>query len=143
MSSLGLIIFMTRAEVIRKYRIPKHLHEELFAEMPVATMQKGRPLYHEHQVDCFFKERFSYPTPAPYERVQSARPRGGRKVTTDHEAIYALDLKSQGMSVADIATAMKNKWPLSKDRFYPDAVRKCMERYEKRQARRCDKNLSI
>ncbi len=97
MSSLAFVVFMTRAEVIREYRIPSHLQEALFTDMPVAATRDGEHLYHEHQVDCFFQERYRYKqVEMPYQKVQGARPRGGRKVTTAHEAEYALFLKSEG-----------------------------------------------
>lgn len=144
MSSLGLIIFMTRAEVIRKYRIPKHLHDELFAEMPVAGMNDGKPLYFEGQVDAFLQERFPYrPAIAPYQRVQGARPRGGRRVTTDHEAMYALFLKSQGNSMKETVTALKQRYPERKDYLNQDSVRKSIYRYEKRQAMKGEDILGI
>jgi hypothetical protein len=144
MQYLEALTFMTKAEVIRKYKIPEHLQAELFAEMPVAGTNDGKPLYFEGQVDAFLQERFPYrPTPAPYQRVQGARPRGGRKVTTDHEAMYALFLKSQGNSMKEIVTALKIRYPERKDYFTTDAVRKCMERYEMRQARKGEDNLGI
>lgn len=135
MSYMGLIVFMTRAEVITRYRIPKHLHGELFTDMPVATVQKGKPVYLESQVDAFLRERFPHPTPMPYQKVQSARPRGGRRVTTDHEAMYALELKGRNVVMKDILLAMKQKWPERKDFFNVDSIRKSMSRYEKRQQR--------
>lgn len=133
MSYMGLIVFMTRAEVITRYRIPKHLHAELFADMPVATLQKGKPVYLESQVDAFLQERFPKPTPVPYQRVKGARPRGGRRVTTDHEAMYALHLKGEEKTLKEIVVALKQKWPERKDYFNPDSIRKSMSRHEKRQ----------
>ena len=133
MSSMGLLVFMAKAEVVRKYRIPKHLQQELLSEMPVATVQKGKPVYLESQVDAFLRERFPHPTPIPYEKVMGARPRGGRRVTTAHEAMYALELKKQGKSLKEIVVALKQKWPERKDYFNVDSIRKSMCRYEKRQ----------
>lgn len=135
MSYMGLIVFMTRAEVITRYRIPKHLHAALFADMPVATVQKEKPVYLESQVDAFLQERFPHPTPMPYQKVQSARPRGGRRVTTDHEAMHALHLKGDHKTLKEIVAAMKLKWPERKDYFNVDSIRKSMSRYEQRQQR--------
>ncbi len=135
MSYMGLIVFMTSAEVITRYRIPKHLHAELFADMPVATVQKGKPVYLESHVDAFLREHFPHPPPVPYQKVQSARPRGGRRVTTAHEAMFALQLKGRGDSMKDIMVALKRKWPERKDYFNVDAIRKSMSRHEKRQQR--------
>lgn len=138
MAYMGLIVFMSRAEVIRRYGIPRQLQGELLSAMPVATTRSGRPVYLESQVDAFLKERFPYgPSPIPYETVQSARPRGGRKVETDHEAMFALELKKQRHSIKDIVRAMKDKWPHRKNSFNPDAVRKTIARYEKRQQQKC------
>lgn len=135
MSYMGLIVFMTRAEVITRYRIPKHLHAELFADMPFATVQKGKPVYLESQVDAFLRERFPHPIPMPYQKVRGARPRGGRRVTTDHEAMYALELKGRNTVMKDIVLALKQKWPERKDYFNVDSIRKSMCRHEKRQQR--------
>ena len=133
MSSMGLLVFMNRAEVIRKSRIPKSLQENLMSAMPVATVQNGKPVYLESQVDAFLREHFLHPTPVPYQKVRSARPRGGRRVTTAHEAMFALQLKGRGHSMKDIMIALKRKWPERKDYFNVDAIRKSMSRYEKRQ----------
>lgn len=135
MSYMGLVVFMTRAEVITRYRIPRHLHAELFADMPVATVQKGTRVYLESQVDAFLREHFPHPTPMPYQKVQGARPRGGRRVTTDHEAMYALELKGRHYSLKEIMVALKQKWPERKDSFNVESIRKSMSRYEKRQQR--------
>jgi hypothetical protein len=134
---MGLLVFMNRAEVIRKSRIPKSLQEELMSAMPVATVQKGKPVYLESQVDAFLRERFGEPKPMPYEKVQGARPRGGRKVTTEQEAIFALELKRQGKSLKEIVSAMKAQWPARKDCLNPESVRKTMTRHEKRRAGYC------
>lgn len=147
MSYLEALTFMTKEQVIKKCKlhlIPKHLQAELLTEMPVAVWIDGKPRYFEGAVDAFLQERFPYrPAVAPYQRVQGARPRGGRKVTTDHEAMYALFLKKEGKSLRETVTAMKAKWPERKDYFKEDAVRKCMERYEKRQEKMSQENLGI
>jgi hypothetical protein len=141
---LESLTFMTKEQVIEKCCIPELLQEELFAKMPVAVMQNGKPLYFESQVDAFLQEWFSYhPTGSQYQKVHGARPRGGRKVSTDEEAIFALSLKSASKSLKEIVTAMKTKWPNRKDKFTPDAVRKTMARYEQRQERMCQNNLGI
>lgn len=138
MPYMGLIVFMTRAEVIRRYLIPKHLEQELLAGMPVAFTHNDKPVYLESQVDAFLKSRFPYePSAIPYDKVPGARPRGGRKVETDHEAMFALELKKRGQSIKDIVRAMKDKWPHRKESLNPDAVRKTVARYEKRQQRKC------
>lgn len=135
MSYMGLIVFMTRAEVISRYRIPRHLHAELFADMPVATVQNGKPVYLESQVDAFLRGRFPQSTPGPYQKVIGARPRGGRRVTTAHEAMFALHLKGEHKTLKEIVAAMKLKWPERKDYFNVDSIRKSMSRYEQRQQR--------
>lgn len=147
MSHLELLTFMTKEQVVRKYNLhllPKYLQAALFAEMPVAGTSDGKPLYFQGQVDAFLQERFPFrQVNAPYQKVQGVRPRGGRKVTTDDEAMYALSLKKAGKSLKEIVTAMKTKWPDCKDRFTPDAVRKTMARHERRQERMCQNNLGI
>jgi hypothetical protein len=138
MPYMAFIVFMTRAEVIRRYKIPTHLEEELLAAMPVASTHNGKPVYLESQVDAFLKERFPYePSAIPHDKVPSARPRGGRKVETDHEAMFALELKKHGQSIKEIVSAMKDKWPHRKDSLNPDSVRKTIARYEKRRQRKC------
>ena len=144
MSTMELCVFMNKTEVIRTYRIPKHLQKDLFADMPIATMEKGRPVYLESQVDAFLQGRFPYhPAPAPYQKVQGARPRGGRKATTDDVAEYALSLKVKGMTLKEIASACRRKWPDRPDTLKNDAVRKTMSRYEERQARKSEEDLGI
>jgi len=135
-SDFRLLVTMSRAEVIKKYRLdrlPKHLRDELLAAMPVAATNDGKPVYFEGQVDAFLLERFPYPpAPAHYERVVSARPRGGRRITTNDEAIYALELKKEGKTYYEIVPLMKTKWPKRAHAFNIDSVRKTVQRYEKR-----------
>lgn len=134
---LFTIQFMTRSEVISRHRIPKHLQEELFKDMPVATMSEGKPLYVKWQVKAFLKEKFPYPPAvAPFEKVVSMRPRGGRKVTTDEEAIYARDLKKEGKSYKEIVSLMKIRFPERAETFTVGSVPKCIARYEKREERK-------
>ena len=132
---MGLLVFMNRAEVIRKSRIPKSLQTDLMSAMPVATVQKGKPVYLESQVDAFLRERFPHPTPTPYQKVQSARPRGGRRVTTDHEALFAIQMKKECKTMKHIVKAMKEKWPERAEDFNISSVGKTIWRYECRQSR--------
>ena len=144
MSALGLIVFMTKEEVITRYRIPEHLLERLLANMPVATTRNGAPVYLESQVDAFLRNRFPYPpTVAPYQNVQGGRPRGGRKVATAHEAEYALTLKRQDKTMKEIVAALKDKFPSRKQFFSTDSVRKTMERHEKRRRRETTNDIGI
>lgn len=135
MSYMALNVFMPRADVIKRYRMPRHLHTDLFKEMPVATVQNGKPVYLESQVDAFLRERFPHPTPIPYQKVMGARPRGGRRVTTDHEALFAIQMKKEGKTMKQIVKAMKEKWPERAEDFNISSVGKTIWRYECRQSR--------
>lgn len=54
--------FFTSTDLIAEYRLPKHIHDELFVEVvPVEKTDQGKPLYLESHVDAWLTARYAVP----------------------------------------------------------------------------------
>jgi hypothetical protein len=52
--------FFTAPELIEAYRLPRHIHDQLFAEVvPVEKTDQGEPLFLEAHVDAWLYARYS------------------------------------------------------------------------------------
>ena len=52
--------FFTKSDLIAEYRLPRHVHDQLFAEVvPVEKTDQGEPLFLEAQVDAWLDARYT------------------------------------------------------------------------------------
>ncbi len=132
-------MFETRAQVVKRCRIPKQLEAEVFAGMPVSAYVDGKPFYGDSAADEYLKRTYGcgYFSPPSYEKVLSARPEGGRKVTTDEVAIYAMQLKAEGKTLKEIWSACRKQFPDGVGCRTAEQLRATMRRHDERMKKKC------
>ena len=133
-------MFETRAQVVKRCRIPKQLEAEVFAGMPVSRYVEHKPFYADCVADEYLKRTCGcgYWSPPSYEEVLSARPKGGRKVTTGETALYAIRLKAEGKTLKEIWSACRKQFPDGGGCRTHEQVRATMRRYEERMKKKVD-----
>ena len=132
-------MFETRAQIVKRCRIPKQLEEEVFAGMPVSRHVDGKPFYGNVSADEYLNRTYGcgYFSPPSYEKVLSSRPDGGRKVTTDEIAIYAVQLKAEGKTLKEIWSACRKQFPDSAGCRTAEQLRATMRRHDVRMKKKC------
>ena len=83
-------MFETRAQVVKRCRIPKQLEAEVFAGMPVSRYVDHKPFYADCVADEYLKRTCGcgYWSPPSYEEVLSASDLPPLNSTASRERIW-------------------------------------------------------
>lgn len=96
--------FFTREQAVSEYRLPRHLHDELFkAVRPVVQDGRGEPLYLEAQLDRWLVDRFG-----------AAQCAAGQRPASEQESF---------MTTRDVANLLRCSYSEARERLLDGRIR--------------------
>lgn len=131
--------FMTTEDVRREYRVPDTLAAEILPALPVVMVQADDTRIHlESEVDQFLAEFCRRRRLDTARENPSPRGRTGRKVETLDIALFADELRRQGMTWKEVFKACRERWPDHEHVQKSEQVRKTHARHLKASKRKSD-----
>ena len=104
--------FMTTEEVRHEYRVPAVVADEILPKLPVfVTQEDGTRIHLEREVDDFLAEFSRKQRKAEAQGNPPPKGKAGRSNETLEIALYADELRREGMNWKRIFKACRERWP--------------------------------